>query len=122
MRGVFAAMLPVHGLAHITGGGIGDNLSRILPPGTQAVLQRGTWHEPPIFGLIERAGGVTATEMFRVFNMGLGYLLVVPPDVVGHVQDALFTPSYIVGAIEAEGEADEARKCKVHIDGLERRT
>ncbi len=68
------------GIAHITGGGVYENLPRILPPGTAAVLHRGTWPEPPIFGLIQRLGQVAPEEMFHVFNMGLGMILVVDPE------------------------------------------
>jgi phosphoribosylformylglycinamidine cyclo-ligase len=65
-------------MAHITGGGVIDNLPRILPPDTGAVVQRGTWSELPIFGLIQELGRIADDEMFHVFNMGLGMLLVVP--------------------------------------------
>ncbi|ADR36148.1 phosphoribosylformylglycinamidine cyclo-ligase [Oceanithermus profundus DSM 14977] len=66
--------------AHITGGGVYGNLPRALPAGLGARLERGRWPEPPIFDLIRRRGGVEAREMFRVFNMGLGMLLVYDPD------------------------------------------
>ncbi len=70
----------VRGLAHITGGGITENLPRILPPGTQAVVRRGSWPVPPVFELIRRLGKVEEGEMFRTFNMGLGMVLVVPQE------------------------------------------
>ena len=65
--------------AHITGGGVYGNLPRVLPEGLGARLIRGRWPEPPIFALIQRVGGVEDREMFRVFNMGLGMLLVYDP-------------------------------------------
>jgi phosphoribosylformylglycinamidine cyclo-ligase len=65
--------------AHVTGGGVYGNLPRVLPAGVGARLVRGSWSEPPIFGLIQDAGGVAVGEMFRVFNMGLGMLLVFAP-------------------------------------------
>lgn len=77
-----AAGVELHGLAHITGGGIPDNLPRIFPPGVGAIIHRGRWPQPPIFGLIQRLGHISDAEMFRVFNMGLGMLLVVPPEQV----------------------------------------
>ncbi len=69
--------LAVKGLAHITGGGLLDNIPRLLPPGTKAVIERGTWPEPPIFGLLQRLGNVPTEEMFRTFNMGVGMVVVV---------------------------------------------
>ena len=66
----------VHALAHITGGGLPGNVPRGLPPGTRAVLHRGAWTEPAIFGAI-RAAGVADAEMLRTFNLGLGMVAVV---------------------------------------------
>jgi phosphoribosylformylglycinamidine cyclo-ligase len=68
----------VTGLAHITGGGITDNLPRILPPGVGAEIDRSAWRVPRLFRFIRDAGGVDEDEMHRVFNMGLGMLVVVP--------------------------------------------
>jgi len=65
------------GLAHITGGGLLDNLPRILPPGVTARIRAGTWPVPPIFGQIVRRGGVSVEEAFRVFNLGVGMAAVV---------------------------------------------
>jgi phosphoribosylformylglycinamidine cyclo-ligase len=72
------AEVPIHGLAHITGGGVIDNLPRILPDGLGAVIERGTWTIPPLFGLIQSLGDVDEAEMYRVFNMGMGILVVLP--------------------------------------------
>ncbi|MCC7492068.1 MAG: phosphoribosylformylglycinamidine cyclo-ligase [Fimbriimonadaceae bacterium] len=68
----------VKAAAHITGGGLLDNLPRVLPAGCGALLRRATWTEPPIFGLLQRIGAVADDEMDRTFNRGLGMLLVVP--------------------------------------------
>jgi phosphoribosylformylglycinamidine cyclo-ligase len=70
--------IDIRGLAHITGGGIIDNFPRIFPQGISATIQRGTWHELPIFGMIQRIGHISDDEMFHVFNMGLGMLIVIP--------------------------------------------
>ena len=67
----------VHACAHVTGGGIAGNLARVLPEGLGAVIRRGSWTEPPIFGAIQGAGQVPDEEMLRVFNLGLGMLVVV---------------------------------------------
>jgi phosphoribosylformylglycinamidine cyclo-ligase len=69
----------VKGMAHITGGGITENLPRILPVGCGAVVSRTSWTVPPLFGLIQRLGSVPAPEMFRTFNMGIGLILACAP-------------------------------------------
>jgi phosphoribosylformylglycinamidine cyclo-ligase len=76
----------VHAFAHVTGGGIPGNLSRVLPRGLGAEVRRGSWPEPGIFGAVAEAGGVADEEMVRVFNLGLGMLAVVPE---GEVTGAL---------------------------------
>ena len=68
----------LRGVAHITGGGIPGNLNRVLPKGTAAEVERGTWEVPRIFSEIQRLGGVALDEMDKVFNMGLGMICVVP--------------------------------------------
>lgn len=72
-----AASCAVHAYAHVTGGGLAGNLARVLPAGMDAVLERGTWTPPAIFGLLAERGGVPAAEMERVFNMGVGMVAVV---------------------------------------------
>jgi phosphoribosylformylglycinamidine cyclo-ligase len=92
-----AVGVDLRGLAHITGGGVIDNLPRILPANVSAVIRRGTWPELPIFGLIQRVGSIDDDEMFHVFNMGLGMVLVIPAD---QVELALATVSaHTVGSI-----------------------
>jgi phosphoribosylformylglycinamidine cyclo-ligase len=66
----------IKGLAHITGGGLVDNLPRVLPKTCDAVIDTGAWRKPPIFQLLERAGGVERSEMYQVFNMGIGMAVV----------------------------------------------
>ena len=68
----------VRGVAHITGGGLPGNLNRVLPAGTAAEVEWGTWEVPPIFTEIQRLGAVSDDEMARVFNMGVGMVVVVP--------------------------------------------
>jgi phosphoribosylformylglycinamidine cyclo-ligase len=67
----------VKGMAHITGGGITDNLPRVLPQGCEALVRRGSWDVPPIFTWLQRSGSVPETDMLRTFNMGVGLILVV---------------------------------------------
>jgi phosphoribosylformylglycinamidine cyclo-ligase len=72
-----AAGCDVHAFAHVTGGGLALNLSRVLPPDADAVLDRATWRPQPVFGLLAGRGGIAAPEMERVFNMGVGMAAVV---------------------------------------------
>jgi phosphoribosylformylglycinamidine cyclo-ligase len=69
----------VHGMAHITGGGITGNLDRCLPASVDALLHRDSWKQPPVFALIADAARLDDAEMLRTFNMGVGFCLVVPP-------------------------------------------
>ena len=66
----------IKGLAHITGGGFLENIPRILPDGVSVEIKRGSWTEPPIFGLMQKLGNVSESEMFRTFNMGIGMVIV----------------------------------------------
>lgn len=84
-----AAPTGVHACAHVTGGGIPGNLHRVLPRDVDAVLERGAWEVPRIFTEIARLGRVTDAEMARVFNLGLGMILVVAPAAVEAVVSAL---------------------------------
>src|SRR5271156_736259 len=70
--------IPVHGLAHITGGGLVDNVPRVLPEGLEAVLERGAWTRGPVFDWLQRAGRVEDAEMYRAFNCGIGMTVHVP--------------------------------------------
>ncbi len=81
--GLLASLGPaVHAVAHITGGGLGGNLPRVLPPDLGAVVRRGSWPVPRIFDEVQRAGEVTDLEMARVFNLGLGMVVAVAADQV----------------------------------------
>ena len=77
---LWEAGVPIHALAHITGGGLYDNLPRVLPSGLGAAIQRESWDIPPIFELLMRLGQLSEREAFHALNMGLGMLAVVPPD------------------------------------------
>jgi phosphoribosylformylglycinamidine cyclo-ligase len=66
---------PVHGLAHITGGGFIDNVPRVLPPKCDVVIRKGSWEMLPIFRILEEQGGVEETELYQVFNMGIGMVV-----------------------------------------------
>ncbi|TLY96312.1 MAG: phosphoribosylformylglycinamidine cyclo-ligase [Gammaproteobacteria bacterium] len=72
--------MPVHALAHITGGGLTDNIPRVLPQGLEAVLERRNWQRDPVFDWLQKAGTIESTEMYRTFNCGLGMVVIVPPE------------------------------------------
>jgi phosphoribosylformylglycinamidine cyclo-ligase len=101
----------VHAVAHITGGGFEGNLPRALPSaGVRAVLDRGTWEVPAIFGEIRRLGHVADDEMARVFNLGLGMVMVVGPDSTGDALAALVgagVDATVVGRVEDGGHGVE---------------
>ena len=79
----------LHGLAHVTGGGLTDNLPRILPAGTRAEIRVGSWEIPEIFHFLQEAGEVASDEMFRVFNMGIGMVAAVAAAALREVLAAL---------------------------------
>ena len=79
----------LRGLAHITGGGITENLPRVLPEGCAAEIDRRSWSVPPIFRLLQQHGRVSDDEMFRTFNMGIGMILACAPRDAERVIDAV---------------------------------
>jgi len=94
----------IHGMAHITGGGIVDNLPRIIPPGCQAVIHRGSWPVPAIFRVIQEGGHIPEEEMLRTFNNGLGMILAVPPQETKEVLRRLRNlkeKAYLIGEVAA---------------------
>jgi phosphoribosylformylglycinamidine cyclo-ligase len=70
--------MPVHGLAHITGGGLTDNIPRVLPEGLEAVLVRRAWQRDPVFDWLQHMARVDSAEMYRTFNCGIGMVVIVP--------------------------------------------
>lgn len=104
--------LPIQGLAHITGGGISDNLLRIIPNACGLVLKRNSWEVPPIFSFLQSAGKVEDLEMLRVFNNGIGLVAVVPEaavqDVIARL-GALDEKAYVIGEIVERQAADDQR-------------
>ena len=93
----------IHGMAHITGGGLTENVPRVLPEGCSATITRVAWPRPAIFDLIQGRGKVEPEEMARVFNLGIGLVLIVPPqaasDVIRLAHDSGDT-AYRIGEIE----------------------
>ena len=102
----------VHGIAHITGGGLCENLERILPAGIQAQLHRDSWTIPPAFTWLQKLGNIADSEMFRVFNMGVGLVVAAPAEHADECVTACSTdeyPAFRLGHVSArEGAAPAA--------------
>ena len=92
--------VPILGMAHITGGGIPENLPRCLPEGLSANVDYNSWPRPELFDKIQKAGDITEEEMRNVFNLGIGFCLVVPPDVVELTQTLISMKSWVIGVVE----------------------
>ncbi|MFZ1700074.1 MAG: phosphoribosylformylglycinamidine cyclo-ligase [Pyrinomonadaceae bacterium] len=88
----------IKGLVHITGGGFLENIPRILPDGVSVEINRGTWPELPIFGMMQRLGNVSDHEMFRTFNMGIGMVVVCLPERENEFM-AIIKSSYRIGRV-----------------------
>ena len=103
----------VHGIAHITGGGLAENLARIVPAGVQIVIDRGSWPVPPVFPWLQRLGEVEEAEMDQVFNMGLGLVLVVSPFYAESIRSQLARlgiAAWLIGRAEAGPQGVVAAK------------
>ncbi|OAI49789.1 phosphoribosylformylglycinamidine cyclo-ligase [Planctomycetaceae bacterium SCGC AG-212-F19] len=96
----------IRGLAHITGGGLRDNIPRVLPPGRRVYIKRGSWPVPPVFSWIQKLGNIEQAEMDRVFNMGIGFVAIVSPyfaeSVIRQLVEAR-VPTFVIGEVK-EGE------------------
>jgi len=99
----------IKGMAHITGGGLPENLPRILPQGCQVILERGSWEVPPVFRLLQELGNVEDAEMLRTFNCGVGLVAVVPArelDEVMNRLEAVDQRAWVIGEVR-ERDAGE---------------
>ena len=104
------AALPVKGMAHITGGGITENVPRVLPENVKAVIEQSSWLRPRLFQWLQSEGNVIESEMHRVFNCGIGMVVIVASE---HVQQALHLlhaageKALVIGRIEAREDSEE---------------
>jgi phosphoribosylformylglycinamidine cyclo-ligase len=99
--------VPILGMAHITGGGLPENLPRCLPKGLTVDVDYSAWERPEIFNKLQQAGDIAEEEMRNVFNLGIGFCLVVPPDVVTLTQNLIAdTPfgmrSWVIGNVREQ--------------------
>jgi len=108
----------VRGLAHITGGGLTENIPRILPPGLGVQIDAGSWPVPPVFPWLCRAGGVSREEMTRTFNCGIGMVVIVEPDRADSVRDVLAKAGETVSRIGCVRDCGSGETV-VQIDNLE---
>ncbi|MBK1621154.1 hypothetical protein CKO42_22580 [Lamprobacter modestohalophilus] len=108
--------LEVHALAHITGGGITENLPRVLPKGTQALIDLDSWSLPPIFGWLREQGNIADAELLRTFNCGVGMIACVPAEQAEAACAQLAESgeqAWVIGSIQASEEA----RASVHYRG-----
>jgi phosphoribosylformylglycinamidine cyclo-ligase len=102
--------LPIHGLAHITGGGIVDNIVRIIPQGFRLLIRRGSWEVPPVFNFLQQAGHIPEAEMLRTFNNGIGMVAVVPEAAATEVLERLAAnkeKAFVIGEVLDHRDAGE---------------
>ncbi len=102
--------LPIHGLAHITGGGLYDNLKRILPRACDVKIYKDSWETPPIFTFLQKSGNISDKEMLRTFNNGIGMAAVVPRDASHDIMmrlDAMNLKAYLIGEVIEKTESDD---------------
>ncbi|WP_293445941.1 phosphoribosylformylglycinamidine cyclo-ligase [Persephonella sp.] len=98
-----AENVDLHGIAHITGGGIPGNLIRIIKPGLKAVIEEGSWEVLPVFRWLQKEGNIPKEEMFRTFNMGIGMIIALPEkekDKVLNLLKEMGEKAYVIGRIE----------------------
>jgi phosphoribosylformylglycinamidine cyclo-ligase len=102
----------VHGMAHITGGGLSENIIRVVPDGLGIALDASAWKPPAVFDWLQREGGVPRAEMWRTFNCGIGFTVILARDDVATARAALAQsglPSWIIGDVAAAGGDDRVR-------------
>ncbi len=100
----------IKGIVHVTGGGFIDNIPRIVPKSRRAVIRKGSWDIPPIFEVIKSMGRIDEMEMFRVFNMGIGMILIAPEKEANEIirqLSSLGEKASVIGWIEKEKEKEK---------------
>ncbi|RPJ17523.1 MAG: phosphoribosylformylglycinamidine cyclo-ligase [Desulfobacteraceae bacterium] len=98
----FLRELPIHGLAHITGGGLSENIIRIIPETCMVRIIKGSWEVPPVFNFLQKAGNISEDEMMRTFNNGIGMVAIVPEKSAQEIMErfgAINEKAFIIGDI-----------------------
>ncbi len=105
--------LPIFGLAHITGGGITDNILRVIPERCGILLRKNSWEIPPVFKFLREAGNITEPEMMRTFNNGIGFIAIVPEDSTQEVVERLVAvneKAFVIGEVVERKDSKERMK------------
>ena len=99
--GILNAGINLNGIIHITGGGLLENIPRVLPKGMAVEINRGSWPSLPVFDLMQSIGNVDETEMFHSFNMGIGMVFVAHPDEISNIKKALngLSSMFLIGSV-----------------------
>ena len=102
-RSYFNVLYPhldkVKALAHLTGGGFIENIPRILPENLSAVIRLNSWQIPPLWKLIQQTGNIATEEMYRVFNMGIGMVVIVDKSIAANLQSSISESTFIIGEL-----------------------
>ena len=99
----------VRGMAHITGGGLTENIARVLPEAFGLEIDTHAWRTPGIFEWLQETGGIDDAEMRRTFNMGIGFALIVPENEAGSIAQALGEPAPVIGRVVDRGDGERVR-------------
>ncbi len=110
IRRALDAGIPIKAMAHITGGGLVENVPRVLPEGLGAIVQLGSWKTQPVFGMMQKLGGIDVEEMHRVFNMGIGLVVIAAPGLLAEIEAAM-APFEVwqIGHVDASAKGTELR-------------
>ena len=103
VQSLLSHRIPLHGMAHITGGGLPENLPRCLPEGCQARVDKDSWMRPPLFDWLQSAGDIPERDLWHTFNLGIGYCLVVPSEATKATHEvcgSIGLNSWTIGLIE----------------------
>jgi len=98
---LYSLLSEIKAIAHITGGGFVENIPRILPDDLDAKIQLGSWSLPPLWNLIQKTGNIAVDEMYRVFNMGIGMVLIVDKDSASEIQKLIPEETFVIGEVIA---------------------
>jgi len=101
--------LPLHGMAHITGGGLVENITRVLPDHLGIEIAQNSWQRPQVFNWLENEGQIAELEMLRTFNCGIGYVLIIPEHSIDEWQSRLPLQCWPIGQVVASNESERAK-------------